>query len=1175
MTDAGRATPAASLGVMRHDDGKPPAGDGAADQLTSFQLLFQAAPLIGVLCRVVRDAAGDVTELKVAGVNAFAQAHLESAEVKRRWAADERGMIGSLLGVCQEAMARRESVTVERMVGPGGDAYRVTAIPVGPEHVVSLVVNVAEQGRAQDALAIREAELRESRDLLAAVIESSVDAIYAKDRAGRYVLANPAVFTYTGVEAADLLGKDDATLFSPVDAAAIQAADRRVLETGTALTYEESIRAADGTNHWLLSTKAPLRAADGSVIGLLGVSRDISETRETMAALQASEDRYHGLVEGLDAVVSVQDAVLGQFYLSPQCGAMFGFSAQVMADPSFWRSRVVDEDRERVFAVWDDRSGGDAYELQYRMRRADGVVIWVEDRQRAARGNDGRVLRWHGVILDVTERHRLAGAEKERDALQKRLGQMVQLARDVVLLIDGTGRIVEANDAAVKAYGHDHDALCRMSIADLRDPASRGDLGAQFAAAARPQGVLFESVHIRSDGTTFPVEVSSHKIEMDGVPHWQSVVRDITDRHKAERALRASEAMATAVIQGTADAVYVKDPDGRILFANESAARLFGRGANTMIGHDAADWMSPEQARATAAIERQVLGTMMALSAEGSMTALGGQSRWYHTTTSPLAASDGAFLGLLVVARDITDRKRMEESLRVSDALQRGVFEALAEGVLVYGASGRIVSANRRAVEILGIGRAEMGRREIDSNDWPVSGEDGLPVARKDLPASVTLRTGEAVQGATLCLATPDGRSVWLRLNTVAQFDEAGVVSGVVASFADITEQRDLEARLRQAHRLEAVGQLAGGVAHDFNNLLAAIIGFTELVKGALPADSVTLHDIEEALRAAERAAALTRQLLAFSRRQALRPQVVDPAVVIGNLVPMLERLLGEHIAVTMSSTIAPGYVEVDPGQLEQVIVNLSVNARDAMPDGGRLAIVLADAEVASGDGLTWPAVEIAVRDTGTGMDATTAAKVFEPFYSTKGPGKGSGMGLATVHGIVAQSGGQISVVSQVGVGTVFTIHLPKVAPPPLATSEMEAPTVSSAGSETVLLVEDEPSVRTVTTRLLRSLGYAVVEADGAASALALDDTVLGSVSLLLTDVVMPGMSGVRLAEALALRHPGVPVVLMSGFAPEDAVSEGIAEPGAAFLSKPFTRDQLASAIRQTLDRAPTSLRVR
>ncbi len=517
----------------------------------------------------------------------------------------------------------------------------------------------------------------------------------------------------------------------------------------------------------------------------------------------------------------------------------------------------------------------------------------------------------------------------------------------------------------------------------------------------------------------------------------------------------------------------------------------------------------------------------------------------------------------------------MEESLRASDALQRGVFEALAEGVLVYDASGRIVSANRRAVEILGLGRAEMDRRQVDSPGWPVTGEDGQPVSREDLPANVTLQTGEAVRGATLCLATPDGRSVWLRLNTVAQFGEGGEVSGVVASFADITEQRDLEARLRQAHRLEAVGQLAGGVAHDFNNLLAAIIGFTELVKGALPADSVTLHDIEEALRAAERAAALTRQLLAFSRRQALRPQVVDPAVVIGNLVPMLERLLGEHIAVTMSSTIAPGYVEVDPGQLEQVIVNLSVNARDAMPDGGRLAIVLADAEVASGDGLTWPAVEIAVRDTGTGMDATTAAKVFEPFYSTKGPGKGSGMGLATVHGIVAQSGGQISVVSQVGVGTVFTIHLPKVAPPPLVTSEMEAPTVSSAGSETVLLVEDEPSVRTVTTRLLRSLGYAVVEADGAASALALDDTVLGSVSLLLTDVVMPGMSGVRLAEALALRHPGVPVVLMSGFAPEDAVSEGIAEPGAAFLSKPFTRDQLASAIRQTLDRAPTSLRVR
>jgi two-component system, cell cycle sensor histidine kinase and response regulator CckA len=511
-----------------------------------------------------------------------------------------------------------------------------------------------------------------------------------------------------------------------------------------------------------------------------------------------------------------------------------------------------------------------------------------------------------------------------------------------------------------------------------------------------------------------------------------------------------------------------------------------------------------------------------------------------------------------------------ERTLRESVEIQRSVFEALGDGIAVQDLDGRVVTANPAARRILGLELDEITGRTSADPRWAATLEDGSALPGEQHPAMVTLATGHPVRDFTMSLSHPDGRRIWIRVNAEPLRDPSGAVTGVATSFTDITAERDLEARLRQAQRLEAVGQLAGGIAHDFNNLLAAISGYGELAKDSLPLDSPARSDIDEVLRAAERAAGLTRQLLAFSRRQALRPEVVDPRSVVEHMTPMLGRLLGEHIALATTAAADLGHVRVDPGQLEQVILNLALNARDAMPDGGRLSIVLENVDL---DGVdtngvpvspSGPCVRISVADTGSGMDPETLARAFEPFFTTKGPGGGSGMGLATVYGIVEQSAGRIGAVSEPGHGTTISVDLPR-SPEPIAGGEgSSAVGAAPRGTETILLVEDEHAVRTAVARMLRGLGYAVREAGSAEDGLAIG-TGADPVDLLVSDIQMPGLQGPELARRIRAVRPDLSVLFISGYA-GDLPAPG-AVTGARVLGKPFDAAALGRAAREVLDR--------
>jgi len=510
------------------------------------------------------------------------------------------------------------------------------------------------------------------------------------------------------------------------------------------------------------------------------------------------------------------------------------------------------------------------------------------------------------------------------------------------------------------------------------------------------------------------------------------------------------------------------------------------------------------------------------------------------------------------------ERRRAEAALREAEAGYSTLVEQAPVGIYRSNPAGRFLSANRALARILGYDSpAELLGLDMTRDVYADPAERQRLLDRD----SYTEREYDEVEATW---KRKDGRRLTVQLSVRAVRDERGAVEYYETFVRDVTERRQLETQLLQAQKMEAVGRLAGGVAHDFNNLLTVILSYSDLLLEDLPTDAPDREDVEQIRQAAVAASSLTRQLLAFSRQQVLEPRVLDVNTVVASTEKLLTRLLGEDVSLTTSLAAALGAVKVDPGQLEQIIMNLAVNARDAMPRGGRLSIETANVEMdesyVHGHPLARPGhyVMLAVSDTGTGMDAATQARIFEPFFTTKEAGKGTGLGLATVYGIVRQSSGFIWVYSEPGHGTSFKIYLPRVDEP-VSPAGAPAPQVVG-GSETVLVVEDVAAVRAVTRQMLERQGYCVLEAANGATALSLARQHHSAIHLLVTDVVMPEVSGRELADQLVQLRPDMKVLFMSGYTDDAVVRHGILQEGIAYLQKPFTPDTLARKVRAVLD---------
>ena len=637
-----------------------------------------------------------------------------------------------------------------------------------------------------------------------------------------------------------------------------------------------------------------------------------------------------------------------------------------------------------------------------------------------------------------------------------------------------------------------------------------------------------------------------------------------------------SEGRYRGLLEAAPDAMVVVNGAGEIVLLNLRAEKQFGYHRDELVGQAVtniipegfAERLIADDLRSTEAALAQVIGTgieLVALRKDGTEFPI-------EMMLSPLKSAEGILVTAAI--RDITTRKHAEEELQEAERELHRTNQLLETTQAV----ARLGGWELDVVHDTLFWTDETYRiHEISPAEYSPTVATAIGFYAPESRPFITAAVQDAIERGTpydldLDLITATGRRISVRATGIATMEQ-GRTTKITGVFHDVTERKRIEAQLSQSQRLEAVGQLAGGIAHDFNNLLTAIRGYSELAQRGLEEDDPRRSDIDEVIANADRAAALTRQLLAFSRRQVLQPEVLDPAAIVEGVVPMLRRLLGEHVELTTHTAPGLGGVKVDPNQLEQVIVNLAVNARDAMPDGGKLAIELSnfefDAPYVAAHAAAVPGlyVLLAVSDTGIGMDEETRVRIFEPFFTTKELGKGTGMGLATVYGIVKQSGGFIYVYSELLYGTTFRIYLPRVTEErPAAVAGTPGARPSSSGTETILLVEDEPAVRGFARRTLEEQGYTVLEAASGADALSIVASYAGPIALLITDIVMPGLQGPQLAEQLTAARPELRTLYVSGFAESSVIHHGVPDHGVAFLPKPFSAETLSRAVRRVID---------
>jgi two-component system cell cycle sensor histidine kinase/response regulator CckA len=664
----------------------------------------------------------------------------------------------------------------------------------------------------------------------------------------------------------------------------------------------------------------------------------------------------------------------------------------------------------------------------------------------------------------------------------------------------------------------------------------------------------------------------------------QAVIHALTEkqvrqeRYRAEEALRESEERYRTLVRTLPDAITVTDAAGNITYVSPATLHFYGYEAeDEVLGRNILNWVHVNYHQQALDHIKNVLAGGFITNEEYLLFKKDGSLFFGEVSASCLKDAQDQAIGLIIIVRDISERKQAEEQLLYRASLLQNVSDAIIATDLSF----KVTSWNWAAEALYG---------------WQASEVIGQPVNEilqtkyvDDQPEQVlqSFLTQEPWKGEVIHKHR-NGTAINILASVSLVKDSTGQPAGIVAVNRDITErkraeetQAKLEDQLRQAQKMESIGRLAGGVAHDFNNLLTVIQGYCDFMEAQIPAQDPLLKELEQIQRAGERAAALTRQLLAFSRKQIMAPTVLDLNKLVANLRKMLERLIGED--VTLTTVLQPGLwpVTADPGQIEQVIMNLVVNARDAMPTGGTLTIQTGHVNLDDSylkthpDTPVGPCVTLAITDTGHGMDEQTQAQIFEPFFTTKEADRGTGLGLATVYGIIKQSGGDITVSSKPGQGTTFEIYLPatETAPNDMGLAASRTQSVTRGGSETILLVEDEESVRNLMRVVLESQGYTVLEACLGSEALSLAGQHPGRIDLLLTDVVMPHMSGRELAERLGTLRPQMKILFISGYTDDKVFRHGLLAAEVEFLPKPFPPNVLISKVREVLDKqAPVDL---
>lgn len=933
--------------------------------------------------------------------------------------------------------------------------------------------------------------------------------------------------------------------------------NRQVIESGESFQTVVSAPRHDGSFGKFLIHKFPLSPAPDGRRQVGGVSIDVTERERAVEALRAGEENFRTLFDYAPDGILIADP--DGYYRDANASAcrMLGYSHGEMV--TFHSTDVVaPAEVSHVESALNEIKSKSEHRREWLFRRKDGSTFAAD--VSAILMPDGNLM---AMVREIAERKR---AEDTLRLSEERFRNVVESSLQGIIIHQGD-TIRYANPAASRMFGWPAagDMIGRDIWETLVVPEECPALRARIAAAYRGEQLAPHPGWRakRADGSDFWVATTASRTSWDGLPAVVSMYLDITERKQAEQMLAESELRLRTIFDNEPECVKLLGAGCSLLEMNPAGLRMIEADSLAQVlGQSMLNLILPAYRAGFAELSERVL-----LGESGSMEfeirGIQGTHRWLETHAVPMHDGGGE-VRILGITRDITERKRAGENLRRTSDLLTAIANETTDAVFVKDRDGRYLLCNPAAARFMGrspedvIGHTDAEFFDADSarliadRDRLVRESGQTETQEEELTAAGTTRT-------YLATKTP-------------YRDAAGTIVGIIGIARDISDRKRLEKQFLQAQKMEAVGLLAGGVAHDFNNLLTIISGYSDLLLGMLPTADPMSGSLKAIGEAGERAAALTRQLLAFSRQSVLEPKVLDLNAVVGDTGKMLRRLLGEDVLLATVLDPKLDRVKVDPGQLEQVLMNMAVNARDAMPKGGKLTVETRNVEWDDRDAATRADckpgryVMLAMSDMGDGMTPEVKARIFEPFFTTKGVGKGTGLGLAMVFGFVRQSGGAIEVYSELGFGTTFKIYLPAVAEQLAPARGPEGGSVGG-GTETILLVEDEDGVRALALLVLQGHGYKVLAAGDGKEALRAVDKHRGPIDMLVTDVVMPGMDGRDLAEALRRRFPQIKVLFSSGYTDDAVVRHGVLHEEVAFLQKPYSPRALGKKVREVLDK--------
>ena len=1042
--------------------------------------------------------------------------------------------------------------------------------------VVLLRRRVGEQTATIHEQLRREAALKERYQEL---FENANDVVFTCGLRGHFTSLNKAGQRITGYSLPEAIGKNLTQMVAPeYSALAQQIIQRDGAQEGPAI-HELEMVSKDGR-------RVPLEVSirficdEGFPVAIQGIARDITERKQSEQALRDNQQRLDlalqsGQMSAWDLDL-VHDAVIRSLHHDQ----IFGYATlQPAWSAEIFFRHVVPGDRERVQHAFEEAYISGLLAFECRINRTDGSLCWIAAKGQVYRDPQGTPVRMLGVVADISERKRAEEALRESEEKHRTLFET--MAQGAVYQ-NAEGHIISANRAAERLLGLTLAEMLGRTSMDPRWKAIHED-GSDFPGDTHAAMIALktgkEVSHVVM-GVFHPGANEYAWINIHAVPQFRpgetkpyqvyTTFDDITARKRAEEALHESGERYRSLVEAAPDVIYtVSAEDGSLTSLNPAFETLTGWLRAEWLGKPLVGIVHPDDLPVAVETLQKASRGETQPPYELRVLSKSGEYLVGEFTSTP-HVKDGKVVGELGIAHDITERKRAEEALRESQEMFQKAFHASPDTMVLHTLSeGRYIDVNESFLRLVGYRREELvGRTAMDLGLWwdLAQGNEYLRV----------LREQGRVRDLEICVRTKSGEARTLLLS--AEVIEIAGQDCVVAIGKDIShrklaeqERLHLEEQLRQAQKMEAVGRLAGGVAHDFNNILMVINGYVQLVLRRLSPRHPLRQNLNEIRKAGERAASLTGQLLAFSRRQFLVPRILDLNKVVADTKEMLRRVIGEDVELVIRQGCKLAKVLADPGQIAQVLVNLAVNARDAMPGGGRLTIETGNVdlrEAETGDlpgAAPGPYVMLAVSDTGVGMSKELMEHMFEPFFTTRERGKGTGLGLSTVYGIVKQSGGYVRAQSEPGQGSAFRIYLPCARVGSGKPAARSGKARLAKGRETVLVVEDELAVRQVVAATLRSCGYKVLEARSGEEGMRRLRRHEGPLHLLLTDLVMPRMNGRKVADSVRTLYPEVKVVFMSGYTDDALLRHGVSDTQGSFLQKPFTMETLTQEVREVL----------